>query len=82
MRKNHKKFYELFLIIRKFSKELKKLTRLSLSDIIILTKIGDGEFGQVYKGTLKNEENKEPIPVAIKVNKYILKYFISIFYPL
>lgn len=39
------------------------------SSFLLLHPIGDGEFGKVYKGTLKTSENTRPRIVAVKTPK-------------
>ncbi|KAK6020948.1 hypothetical protein OSTOST_13390, partial [Ostertagia ostertagi] len=46
------------------SKERWELTK---DKVTLDTKIGEGAFGEVWKGTLKEDPSKPPIDVAVKV---------------
>ncbi|KAK6015974.1 protein tyrosine kinase [Ostertagia ostertagi] len=48
------------------SKERWELTK---DKVTLDTKIGEGAFGEVWKGTLKEDPSKPPIDVAVKVTK-------------
>lgn len=61
--------------------EFKKLQKINESEIELINVIGQGAFGEVFKGKLRTDKTSE-ITVAIKVNKtfFDLYDFKTLFY--
>ena len=66
-------------MFRFLTNEFKKLQKINESEIELINVIGQGAFGEVFKGKLRTDKTSE-ITVAIKVNKTFFDLYVYDFY--